>query len=160
METTGAIIVHLHRVDGKICIKGTQPWVMGSGPEEPFLTLPGVSKRSEIVKRLKFRPIGSIYNFTSASLWDTSLIQSPIPHHYTLLPKMPFPDEKPFISLFNAGRIEDQVVFVLWTDMEIEPLEGVTDRTFTYQFTLETLRKQHSDLGHLVDGVIQKYELK
>lgn len=159
MEHKGAIIVHLHRVDGNICIKGTQPWVVGSAPEEFFLTLPDVSKRSEIICCLKFRTIGSIFTYTSASLWDTSKIDMPIPHHYTLLPKMPFPDEKPFVSLFQAGYYENHNVFVLWTDMEISPLESLTDRTFSIHRDLSQLRKAYPDLGHLVDGVIQKYDL-
>lgn len=159
MEHKGAIIVHLHRVDGSICIKGTQPWVMGSAPEEFFLKLPGVSKRSEIICCLKFRAIGSIYTYTSASLWDTSNCNSKIPHHYTLLPKMPFPMEKPFVSLFQAGHYQNHTVYVLWTDMEISPLESISDRTFSVQYGLPQLRTEHPELGLMVDDVIQKYNL-
>lgn len=158
MEPKGAIIVHLHRVDGKICIKGTEPVVQGSGEPEFFLKLPGASGRCEVIRRLKFRSIGSPHFYGHASLWK-SAHTSPVQHHYTLVEKMPLADNLPFLTLFHVGVMDGFNVFVLWTDAIVEPQEDYSDRKFSTHRNLPQLMQKYPALGHMVTLVVTMLEL-
>lgn len=163
METKGAIIVYLTSFQDAICVKCTEPRdekEIVSKNRELFLTIPGVSSRSEVVRRFLFRRIpGPEHFYSHASLLCNAHLKPDEEHDYRLLVEIPIKQDLPFIDLLELGELSGHKVYALWSNMSVQTDPKQTGRMFFSVQNLDLLRESFPELGQMVDDGIIKYKL-